>query len=125
MFGMNIVSGLEAVPSAFIAISTASAVVGALTYRALREFMARASPSVLQTRRLEALQAFLLQLDSRVDAAKQMLAGAPLEASGRLSKKEFEALYTRTTGRTISREESELIVDLLGAADKPLGGGQR
>lgn len=72
-FGMNLTSGLEQLPYAFIGVSAVSAASGAYLYRLIDRLTVRNSPTKRHARRLETLQSFLYRLDSNLDAAKETL----------------------------------------------------
>jgi hypothetical protein len=80
LFGMNLPSTLETVGGAFVGVSVLSGVAGVGLYAAvtrLTSFHEGVSGGLgASPRRLETLQAFLLQLDSRLDAARETLAAA-------------------------------------------------
>ena len=132
--GQNLPSGFENVAGAFAVATGISALVGVAVYAGAVRLAGRPGASD-SPRRLETLQTFLLQLDQRLDAARETLAtaaatlaqrsgggvnfdagtaaaaAAAAAASATMSRAEFKALHQATAGA--SAGESHLLFDLL------------
>jgi hypothetical protein len=141
LLGQNVPSGLEHVAVAFPAMTLFSAGAGAAIYLSASRLTVRGGSAEATPNRLEALQAFLLQLDQRLDAARETLAAAAatlaqqqeqrLAAAGgaageaadaaaaeaaaadstTMSRADFLALHARLTGAQPG--ESRLLFDML------------
>jgi hypothetical protein len=132
LFGQNLQSGLEGLGQlAFLGATASSMAVGGALYTASTRGSSSsgsgigrgssASSSRSHPRRLESLQAFLLQLDVRLDAAKSTLTAASQQLAAsppgeRLSKDAFCKLHCQLTPEA-SLAEAELLFDVLDSGN--------
>ena len=116
LFGMNLLSGLEATPGLFYAVSGSACAIAYVAYTTLYARSPTHRSNSSAGNRLASVQQLLRRLDNRAIRAKLALQAAQHDKDTMddklVSKEEFKELYEQLFNTVISVQDTDVLFDV-------------